>query len=305
MFLPWWQRPGLYREELKALKKAGIPYKRYRDVFQQDGIVKLRISSTINGTTYELDVIYPDFYPFVRFEVFSQGLGLPRHENWFRNNLCLPGRATENWFVTDTVAGVIEDQLPTVVSYDPQLIAQKEEPQAVPASDYYDYSPFSSILIDGSWKLRSENINGKIKIRGDLFPILTSEGQKLIARGCVLELILQGGESIAELDPRLGQPYKSNWEGSWYYVDEPLRDNNPSSFLDKLQNHHPGSKHVKWNHIGNSVSIGIIGVIFREELRLNEYGDGWIFVVRIKKGKGYKAKEPAPFFVRAARGGQK
>src|SRR5579864_9007258 len=45
----------------------------------------------------ELRAEFPDFYPYVRPEVYATTLDLERHQNPFGKNLCLLGRRSDVW----------------------------------------------------------------------------------------------------------------------------------------------------------------------------------------------------------------
>lgn len=94
MRLTWWERwPHLLSEQLQELEKAGIKYSIVKKD-PREGILVLRLDYEYEGHALELEAVFPDLYPFFRFEVKGLNLELPRHQNPFNKNLCLIGRST-------------------------------------------------------------------------------------------------------------------------------------------------------------------------------------------------------------------
>ncbi len=88
----WWMRnPERLEFELQALRDAGIPFAPMKDSIDQ-GIYQLRLTPTLNGQTVELIAVFPDLYPYFRFELIGPGLDLPHHQHPFGKALCMVGR---------------------------------------------------------------------------------------------------------------------------------------------------------------------------------------------------------------------
>ena len=111
----WWERwPGRLEYEIDELKKAGIRCELDEDAFNK-GIAMLNLRHTVQGKEQPFNVIFPDVYPYMRFEIFAPDLSLEHHQNPFQKNLCMIGRSTENWSTTDTVADFLISRLPLVI----------------------------------------------------------------------------------------------------------------------------------------------------------------------------------------------
>ena len=143
-----------YQGELNALRDAGIDYERDEEAFSQ-GILRLHLVVDFEGERLPLVVTYPELYPYFRFEVTASTLSLPYHQHALGKNLCLIGRGTHHWRTTDTVAGLLREQLPVVLragqSSDADSVRGLEQEQAEPFSDYYPCAP-GIVVIDGAWK---------------------------------------------------------------------------------------------------------------------------------------------------------
>lgn len=296
---PWWERwPGLLEHELRELDQAGINYVIDEEA-RSRGFIRLRLKATVGGEHLSLVATYPDLYPYVRFEVRAPDLDLPRHQNPFTKGLCLIGRATENWEVDDTLAGFITERLPLVIdiarSDDADEVAAREEHQGEPVSDYYTYAADSICIIDGSWQLDPGIEAGELIIG-------LEENSGLLLRGAVLEVRDSRGATLERIDPTVAALYQKRITGRWVRRPEHIREDDPSTFLNILASEHP--------HLGRSrgqvVSGGlldVIAVVFPEELRWREEGDGWLFVVRAEQGIG-KSREQLLYFARTGRAGR-
>src|ERR1700722_8151652 len=154
---PWWEIwPERLDFELQRLQAAGVRIvKDHRDV--KAGVVELELEHVIHGHKTKLIARYPAFFPYTRFELFAPELTLTHHQNPFLKNLCLLGRATTNWEVTDTLAEFISQRLPRVLEAaaesDKVTLRGVEEQQAEPISAYYPYAPDSLVLVDSSWQV--------------------------------------------------------------------------------------------------------------------------------------------------------
>jgi hypothetical protein len=60
----------------------------------------------------ELEVVYPDTFPFLRPEIYAPGLALGRHQNPLQGNLCLLDRSTRAWNVDETGAWLVAERVP-------------------------------------------------------------------------------------------------------------------------------------------------------------------------------------------------
>ncbi|MBW2321885.1 MAG: hypothetical protein JRF31_13910, partial [Deltaproteobacteria bacterium] len=65
---PWWETcPGRLNYELNALEKASIEYSKDDGSFAK-GLLCLNISM---GDVGKLQVVFPDLYPYFRFEIYG------------------------------------------------------------------------------------------------------------------------------------------------------------------------------------------------------------------------------------------
>src|SRR5207249_3865261 len=99
--------------------------------------------ANLDGREAELTAVFPDFYPYTAFELYSSDLSPKRHHNPFTGNLCLIAGLTQNWSIRFTLADFIKNQLPAVLeaaeTSDPRRVEVLEAHQAEPFSHFYRY----------------------------------------------------------------------------------------------------------------------------------------------------------------------
>jgi len=299
MLKPWWESwPGRLEYELRALEAAGIPHELDAQAFA-DGAVIIRLKPKVCGSEISLAAKFPDSYPYTRFEVSAPDLDLTRHQHPFSKNLCLIGRGSHNWHVTDTLARMIKEQLPRVLASvrgnTGALAADLEEHQGEPFSDYYCYAKNAVLLIDSSWSIERSVTAGELTIG--------VEGPaKLLLRGAVLEVRDTSGRVLAQADPAISRLYPVVLGGRWVREQEPVLEESAKRFLAGLSRKYPFLKYRQWQSVLGG-GIEVIGAIFPEEVRWQEKSDGWVFVVHLnERRKGFRKCEKA-YFVRAGRAG--
>jgi hypothetical protein len=277
----WWERwPGRLETELAELRNAGIPFELEAEFLGQEQVIRIRVQVEVQGRQVDLVATYPDLYPFFRFEVQGPDLGLPHHQHPFGGNLCLIGRATENWHVGDTLAAFLTDRLPRTIAAgattDPDEVGGIEEPQAEPFSDYYVYESGSLLIVDGSWSFGGE--------RGPLLLGLERVQPAALMRGAVLEVKDEGGVVLASAAPRLADRYPDRLPGRWIRRESPIRGASGPEFLQALIERHPELETPAWQRRGDLL-LDVLGVIFPEEVAWRQQGEGWVFLIRFR-GRG-------------------
>ena len=312
MATPWWvDRPGTLHEELTALGRAGIDYK-VREDLKAQGILQVDATVDVDGELIHVEVVYPDSYPFFRFEVYAPKLDLPRHQNPFLKNLCLIGRSTDNWDTDSTAAEFLTEQLPKVLAAGRAPIGKSpvpEVPQGEPLSVYYGGQDGAILLIDSEWSIPAGHDRGWLKIALDRSAVGTITGMGIdapVIRGVVAEVQAYDHSVLAEADTALLAAVPDpHWvRGRWVRIDPPPAVGAPPNGmqgLDKSIDAAWGASGLKEKYNGHQIEIS--GVLFREELTEGNFGDGWIFHVRAH-GRGKLAGRYAMYIVRAGRAGR-
>ena len=283
----WWERyPARLRDEFEALNKAGVAYSQDQAALAK-GAMRLDVDLTLGGRTHHLFVIFPDLYPYFRFEIYAPELDLPHHQNPFGKNLCLLGRPTDQWNTSDMLAAFLTERLPRVLqageSTDREEVAGLEMHQAEPISDYYVCAEGSSIVIDGQWAIGPLHTSGKLCI--GLEPIVWPA-----LRGAVLEVHGEGGEILAEADKSLRELYSAQFVfARWVRLNEPPKQRDPDLLYADLEarDQQPSSPFAVETDGGR---LEIRAALFREEVGWWQRGDGWAFACRLESNRPGRAR---------------
>lgn len=295
----WWEeRPGLLVEELQALERAGIPFV-VDEPAKAAGILRLELQMSIGDEDLDLVAVYPDVYPFTKPEVYAYELSLPRHQNPGQKNLCLLGRATDNWETDRTLADHLTEQLPKLLAATRRPAGTPspvpEEPQGEPLSDYYRGAPGAMILLDSAMQVPASVDRGTITLRLAKTPVTTLVADAKrgydgpVVRG-VLSEIRADGTAVAAPAPLLAAISDGvELTGRWVRLDPPPPpppDGDLAEFSRELIERAPHLADTRSApEYSRSHRLDIVGIVFREELAQDRHGDGWLFFVRAFRGR--------------------
>lgn len=290
---PWWERtPGRLEYELEALRQAGIQFEQDEEA-RARGIIRLNLLAAVEGERFPLVVTFPDLYPYFRFEVDAPTLDLDHHQNPFGKNLCLLGRETFYWDTTDTVAGLLGEQLPTVLktgrSADKEASLGLEHHQAEPIGVFYPYPPSMVVLpFDCTIPERFTHGTFTVAAEGPQGP-----PPKYFLRGTMAELRSADGATIVGAPPGLiaANPGE-RLLGSWVRASEPIRHVQHDQFIKELLRRHPLARKAHANRV-SSGWLQIWGVVYPEEVGWRQGGEGWIFVCLFDE-KRHRLVSPHP-----------
>jgi ThiF family protein/E2/UBC family protein B len=301
---PWWEREaGRLEYELKALDDAGITYQ-VDQAAKLQGLLMIDLELDLpNQGKIQLQARFPDFYPYFRFEIRAPELDLPYHQNPFGKQLCVLGRATENWKPSDTLAAFLRDRIPRVLatarSEPTEETRHAEEHQGEPFTDYYPYLDNSLILIDSSWSLGTA-LGGSLVVG---FPEFRERGLPL--RGAVLEIRDERDRIIAQAEPEIRSLFPRHLTCRWIKTTEPIRAGEPQSFFAEVYRRRPELKLPNWSPL-DGFRYDIIAVVFPEEHQWRATkSDGWVFAVKAVPLGGTGTGERSHYFIRAGRTGRR
>lgn len=296
---PWWiTRPGVLEGEVTAFRQRGIPHAVDRTA-EAEGVLAIDAAVRLDGQSIAIRVIYPDLYPFVRFEAFAPSLRLARHQHPFNGNLCLIGRATENWDLYATAAEFLTEQLPRVLAAagigldDPP--AALEEAQGEPYSDYYATQEGSALFVDSSWHIPPDIRRGRLRLLVD--PRVRLIGDSLrgldapMLRGTVAEILDEEGIVLARADPALlaSVPEAVTLSARWMRVERPPPQSSPPAGLAEFEVAIDSAwRATRREAFGKNFGLDVVGLVFPEEVRYRHMADGWLFFVRAYRGKNPK-----------------
>jgi molybdopterin/thiamine biosynthesis adenylyltransferase len=288
----WWESgEGKARldYELSELARAGIPAVRDESAFAS-GIARLALSYPSEQKSEELYVTFPDFYPYFRFMVEGPGLRLDHHQNPFAKVLCILGRDNSWWQVGDTVAGVLQEQLPKLFeaghSTDAASVAEIEEIQAEPFSEYYSYAE-SMVLLDGAWRMPDTAKYGDLTL-GLLSVSADTRGGVPHINAAILEIGDQDGQSIFRVPEQVSAPYsKVIMKGRWSRSASPVESDEPSEIFASSERTDTSAP-IGWAPFAwceKRYRAQVRGLLFPEEVSSRSVGEGWVFAIRMQYAK--------------------
>lgn len=250
----------------------------------------IRMALTVEVAEFgpvELVATFPDFYPYLRPEVAAPALALDHHQNPFSRYLCLIGRSTANWGTSDTLAGLLTEQLTKVLfsgaAAPPAGAARDtlpEEQQAEPYSEYYSYAAAAMFLIDGAWSLPIDARYGELTL-GSAGPLPPSDNLQEHTLAVVREVRDQRGETIASAPPALAERFPGDMPARWSRLEAPVPSNEPEAIWAAAEAADAGGEPTKIRPGSPAgAPIQLRAVVFPEEVAWRTSGDGWVFLVR-------------------------
>jgi molybdopterin/thiamine biosynthesis adenylyltransferase len=289
----WWETwPGRVEVEQQRLDAAGIRYER-DDAGWRSGVLRYRVAA-VGDQDVDLVATFPDTYPFFRSRVQLNGpaaAGLTHHVAPFGGDLCLLGRSTAAWSPQYTLAWLLTKQLPKTLragaprdeNSDNEALDRLEERQAEPVTEYYTcFADEAAVLVDGGWALSPDAQSGRMTVRfRHVNPGVAGGTLGAVVR---LEDDATGDETLFDA-PGL-EPFVHEVPARWVRLPNYVRVDDPEAIhaaalkrLGELGHTAPGA----WERLRgiNDRQFQILGVVFPEERRHRESGDGWVFVVRV------------------------
>lgn len=298
----WWHEyPQRLEREYQALRDGGIEYEPDEESFAR-GIARITIHPVVDGVRHDIEVTFPDLYPYFRFEARAYGLTLAHHQNPVSKQLCLIGRATDQWSVDDTVASLVGAQLAKLLRSTvapPSERAALEEHQGEPISEYFPYQPQSCVLIDGSWEIDPAIQGGELTIG---FADLIRGKPQPVLRAAVLDVRDGFGNVLFELEHAVAQLYSRQHKVRWTRLEAAKAYPKPQDYFANLK---PAkSRREDTVHVTDG-TITVRAAIFEEEIGYNQLGQGWLFAVQIKgTPKGRRPQQIGYYLARAFRYGR-
>lgn len=286
----WVERfPERFEHELAAFSARGLDFAVDPALLEAQGRVTMRGRLPHEGETIELEVVYPDLFPYLRPEVYAKSIKRDRHQNPYDGNLCLLDRSTRDWSPSKTGAWLVAERVPLLLRLldtGGRELEQGEAPQGEPVSTYFYSEPGTAIFVPAdALSLPKEATAGSGRITcGQL------EAPQLRVRGAVTELVQKGHKrkvhTLAQAEPEL----QARFAGQqiplrWVRLDAPPAENTAAALLAEIEAARPGFGSPPWERV-NGGSVAIAGAVFAEEVRQDEYEDAWVFAVQFRQDHG-------------------
>ncbi len=294
----WYEeRPDRLEREVAELQKGEFSFERDEEYQRRTGLVLMRGTYTRAGhDPLELEVVYPDSFPYLRPEVFAQNLALDRHQNPYRHNLCLLDQATRAWRPSQSAAQLIAEQGPKLLdpaaTGNPDALRAGEVPQGEPASRYFTPLMGTVVFIPEAFlDLPEEHQGGHMRLA-----VGQPEANERLLRGClsVVEVPDEHGRkrNVADLPAPLAARFPhGSYQGSWVRLAElPSGGSADAAALLAAARQVEGYTAPQWQSAPGGGKLRITGVVFREEVGQGVYEDGWLFAVEAQAPLGKNAK---------------
>jgi molybdopterin/thiamine biosynthesis adenylyltransferase len=117
---------------------------------------------------------------------------------------------------------------------------------------------------------------------GSMNVVLEANGEFAV-RGYVRDIEDAHGHRLGGLDLTGTYPKGSLVRGRWIRLSEPPRARTAVEMLNVVTSTLPALANERWGRV-DSFQVDVVGIVFPEELRQDVVGDGWIFLVRVKRG---------------------
>lgn len=302
----WFERdPERLEQELKALEDRGVAYE-IDEAARIDGRIRITLKYPYKDRRIELTATYPDLFPYFKPEVDAPELRLARHQSLLGTTLCLLGRRTHNWHVTDTLAGILSGNLGHLVDFeetgDIEAIRRVEEPQGEPVSDYYNSAATegSYLLFETAWRVDPAVERGVLNVKCRW----VSSGDPAkpdVFQGYIENVSDETGKALCSWSgpvlPGKFQSARIRW----------VRANRrhffgPNELLETTGDHR------SWLISPLQKSTGMkqvcCAVLVEEEITQGQYGDGWL-ALQLNQSKARKGFRPpvTPSIIQTFRAG--
>lgn len=289
----WYERfPDRFRVERDAFEQLGFTLD--EDEFTRKKRVVFRGELDRDAKdAVRLEVRYPDFFPYLRPEVFAPELTLERHQNPYRKNLCLLDRSTSHWFPSTTGAAFVAERVPLLLdlieSGDEERMREAETPQGEPASTYFGGAVPAVVFIpEEMLSLPRDATAGAAR-----FSIGRTESGPGF-RACLAQIETKRRsrkrQELARAGPELEKRFPQRaYEGRWVRLENlPVGGQGTAEELLAAARGVPGYERPPPQRLPDG-KVRIQGIVCEEEARQGEYEDGWLFVAELENDAGDRA----------------
>lgn len=283
----WFDRfPGRLEWELEQFVGRGLRFALDEDELRANGRILLRGAIGHADRRLELEVLYPDLFPYLRPEVFASGLELERHQNPFERNLCLLDRSTREWNPSESGAWLVAERVPKLldlIAAGGEELKRGEIAQGEPISAYFPpepgtvvFVPTEALQVDPAARAGS----GRLSFSPRIPPAIH-------IRALLSELAVQGHGRKPRVAARAADSLRAKFAGPtvpmrWVRVERPPLDRSPQALLEAAEALKPGFGSPPWHSVAGG-QIAVTGVVFREEVAQGRWEDAWLFAVKLRQ----------------------
>jgi ThiF family len=284
---PWTETfPDRLEHELAEFERRGLRFELDEGHLRETGAIMLTGALTHHGEEVELQVVYPDSFPFMRPEVFAPTLMLERHQNPVERNLCLLERSTLAWSVSDTGAWLVAERVPhllRLLAVGGEALAKEEAPQGEPASSYFKIEAGAVVFVpEAMLHLPAEHTSGVFRLA-----TRANEPPQQLLRACLSKVSTRddrGGKmTLAELSGPLKDRFTGKAiEGRWVRLPAFPEGNLPRDLMSAAVAVNPALGSPRWQRLPGGGDMSVVGVVAQDEVAQGIWQDAWLFVVGIR-----------------------
>jgi molybdopterin/thiamine biosynthesis adenylyltransferase len=290
---PWWERyPGRLEDEIARLEATGWSVKLDEEIRNEEGRIVLHLREGRHERLTNARVVFPDFYPYTKPTLFSDGLNLPRHYNPVTGEVCLLADGTIHWEPTDTAAALIDEQFPELLRAvdlggPAAALAGLEERAPEPARLYLTAGamPESGIIIDFDWPtVPATGGTMELAYFPDTFAT-AQNGQLLpVMRGVVAAVRDREGAVLGEADARLLHPRMRRATIPWAELDAPPLGTSLEELTAEIQRLAPRpsrAKRTTQHRVdGREHTVEVLSALYVDEIRHGQQAVDAVFIGR-------------------------
>ncbi len=272
--------------ELAEFERRGLRFALDDELLARTGMVVLTGTLADQGEEIELQVAYPDSFPFLRPEVFAPGLQLDRHQNPVERNLCLLERSSRAWSVSDTAAWLVAERVPHLLALleagGEELLAG-EAPQGEPASAYFEGESGAVVFIgEEMLAIPAEHTVGLMQLATGV-----NEPPQRVLRASLAKVSVRTHGAKKHTLAELAEPLKARFagktlDGRWARLERLPDANKPRDLLAAIADVEPALANPRWQPLPGGGEISLLGALVPEEVRQGEWQDTWVFVVSLR-----------------------
>jgi molybdopterin/thiamine biosynthesis adenylyltransferase len=294
----WWERfPGRLEAELADFAARGLRFERDETLFRDSGRLLLRGNVQHEERQVELEVLYPDLFPYFRPEVFAPGVHLDRHQSPVAGNLCLLDGGSAAWKPHETGAWLVAERVPkllTLFEQGPEVMRGAEVEQGEPISAYFMAAeqPGTAIFVPAA----ALELPRDARVGSGRLCFAAEAPPHLGIRALLCELVEKpGGARKTKLLARADSPLSERFGGTaiqmrWVRLGAPPEQFTAEGLLAAADAAQPGFGRPPWQHAADG-EIAVTGAILDEEVRQGVLEDTWLFAVRWRRAAGAKVEE--------------
>lgn len=283
----WFDRfPGRLEWELEQFAERNLDFRLDEEERRVNRRVLLRGAVAHAGDHLELEVLYPDLFPYIRPEVFAPGVQLDRHQNPFDHNLCLLDRSTRAWSPSNSGAWLVGERVPlllNLVAVGGEELRLGEAPQGEPITAYFPPEPGTAVFVPAEALAVPD---GERAGSGHLwFPPDSPPAVRV--RGLIGELAVKGRRRKMQVRAKASGKLATRFGGErlsfrWVRVDRPPLDRSPQALLAAAESVEGGFGSPPWQRVAGG-QVAVTGLVFREEVAQGDWQDAWLFAVKVRQ----------------------